>query len=135
MKGVKLRKKVLAIILGLIVTLSVSTLAYKDYYGDIKPRAYMWELTYYGTCRGPGIHYTYSYEAPMGNPIVKTERRLVIGGYDPYFDEFQNPIVVYRYIDTEGNIVTPYWDYAENKSKLRRNEGYDGPCPASTNWE
>lgn len=128
-------KKISAILLTLFLMLSVSPLAMQVYKKNIQPRVYMWELTYYGTCRGPGIYYTYNYEVPMKKPVAKVEKRLVLGGYDPYFNEFQNPIVAYRYIDIDGNVVTPYWDYSENRSKARRNEGYDGPCPASTNWE
>jgi len=130
-------KKILAsvmLFLTLFSVISVDSFAICKSINEIRPRSYQWDVTYYGYCSGNMITITYNYEIPTRLPIVKTEKRLVIPGKDE-FGGFLTPIVLYRYIDTEGNIITPYFDFIENKQNARRNEGYDGPCPTSLEWE
>ncbi|MFM1525746.1 MULTISPECIES: hypothetical protein [Helcococcus] len=104
---------------------------------EVAEAGYSYELPYYGYCTGKNLTKTYTYYVESHSKIVKFEKKLVLPGYDSYFNEFNgSPMVLFRYITKSGDVIVPYEDSSKNLDKTFENSGSNiGKCPISINWE
>lgn len=100
-------------------------------------RAPVYELNIYSVCYGNDIIKTYSAPFRTSSGIVSQAARIMPASVGTPFDHmiFSEPVLVYRYFDSNGNVYTPYLDQSYSSSEVTLNSRIVvGGCKEYGDW-
>lgn len=124
------------IICLIIATSTISLSAQQVVYDDdnSSPRAVVSSVHFCGHCSYSNITTVFDGYLTTPGRIVEQKKKLVNIGYDQWLNLYTNPYVVYRYVDSYGNVFIPFTDSVYSPSSLQRVNGNFGSCPGIY-WE